>query len=182
MRSVPDRNFPPPPDGEPSRPPPPRWLLREPCAGDIGWVVHRHGALYAAEYGWDWTFEALVARIAADFIERFDPARDCCRIAEAGGHIVGSAFVVGTDDAAVAKLRLVYVEPAMRGTGVAAALVEECMAFARAAGYRRMTLWTNDVLVPAGRLYKKLGFRLTDSEPLAAFGKSLVSETWERDL
>jgi GNAT superfamily N-acetyltransferase len=164
------------------QPAPSDYRLREPRPGDIGYVVHRHGALYHAEYGWDWTFEALVAKVAGDFIERFDPARDCCRIADLDGVVVGSAFVVRTDQPQVAKLRLVYVEPSMRGTGLGRALVEDCMSFARRAGYRRMTLWTNDVLLPARRLYQRLGFAMTASEPYHAFGHDLVSETWERDL
>ena len=160
----------------------PAATIRAPQAGEIGWVVHRHGALYHAEYGWDWTFEAAVARIAADYVDRFDPARDCCRIAEADGGIVGSAFVVATDAPDVAKLRLVYVEPGQRGTGLGQRLVEDCMAFARSAGYRRMTLWTNDVLVAARRLYRRLDFQMTAAEPVTAFGHAMVSETWERDL
>ncbi len=156
--------------------------LRDPAPGDIGWVVHRHGALYKAEYGWDWTFEVLVAKVAGEFIEGFDPAQDCCRIADAGGVIVGSAFVVAGGAPGVAKLRLVYVEPTMRGTGLGRMLVQSCMDFACAAGYRRMTLWTNDVLVPARKLYQNLGFVMVASEPYQGFGQDLVSETWERDL
>lgn len=159
-----------------------RVVLREPRCGDIGWVVHRHGALYHEEYGWDLSFEALVAKVAGEFVERFDPARDCCRIADADGRVVGSAFVVGTQDPGVAKLRLVYVEPEMRGTGLGRRLVEACMAFARQAGYRRMTLWTNDPLVAARRLYQRLGFAMVASEPVTAFGHAMMSETWERDL
>lgn len=160
----------------------PAAVLREPEPGDIGWVIHRHGVLYNQEYGWDWTFEALVAKVAGEFIDRFDPTFDCCRIAEAGGRIVGSAFVVRGGDAGVAKLRLVYVEPQVRGTGLGRRLVEDCMTFARGAGYRRMTLWTNDVLVPARRLYQRLGFEMIAAEPYRGFGHDLVSETWERDL
>lgn len=157
-------------------------IIRDPRPGDIGWVVHRHGMLYNQEYGWDWTFEALVARVAGEFIEGFDPAHDCCRIAEAEGSIVGSAFVVRSGRPAVAKLRLVYVEPKLRGSGVGQRLIEECMAFARAAGNTRMTLWTNDPLVAARRLYQRLGFEMIASEPVAAFGKDMMSETWERNL
>ena len=156
--------------------------IRDPRPGDMGFVVHRHGALYNLEYGWDWTFEALVARVVADYVEHLEPTRDCCRIAEADGRVVGSAFVVRSDRTEVAKLRLVYVEPTMRGTGLGQALVEACMHFAREAGYRRMTLWTNDVLVPARRLYQRLGFEMVSAEPLRAFGHDLVAETWERDL
>jgi GNAT superfamily N-acetyltransferase len=156
-------------------------LLRPPRPGDIGWVIHRHGVLYAAEYGWDATFEAMVAKVAADFIETFDPARCWCRIAERDGAILGSAFVV-PKDAATAKLRLVYVEPSARGEKLGRRLLDEATAFARAAGYRRMTLWTNDVLVAARRLYSTAGFMLVASEAYRGFGKDLVGETWERDL
>ncbi|MGE0764928.1 MAG: GNAT family N-acetyltransferase [Hyphomicrobiaceae bacterium] len=175
MRSI-ERNL------EPKDAAPPRAVLREPRCGDIGWVVHRHAALYHLEYGWDWTFEALVAKVAGAFIDTFDPARDCCRIADASGEVVGSAFVVRTEDARVAKLRLVYVEPGMRGTGLGRRLVEDCMTFARCAGYGRMTLWTNDPLIAARRLYEKLGFEMTASEPVTAFGHEMASETWGRDL
>jgi len=160
----------------------PQVTIRGPLCGDIGWVVHRHGALYHQEYGWDWSFEALVAKVAADFIAQFDAARDCCRIADVDGEVVGSAFVVRTGDRDVAKLRLVYVEPAVRGSGLGQRLVEDCMAFARGAGYRRMTLWTNDPLVAARRLYQRLGFEMTASEPVTAFGRAMMSETWERSL
>ena len=156
--------------------------LRDPRPGDIGWVVHRHGALYHQEYGWDWTFEALVSKVAGEFIDQFDPAADCCRIAELDGRIVGSAFVVRSGRPGVAKLRLVYVEPEMRGSGLGQRLVEDCMGFARRAGYTRMTLWTNDVLVAARRLYQRLGFELLAAERYRGFGHDLVSETWERDL
>jgi GNAT superfamily N-acetyltransferase len=157
------------------------FILRPPHPGDLGWVVHRHGALYHAEYGWDASFETLVGRLVAEFAENFDATRHCCFIAEHSGHIAGSAFVVDAD-ATTAKLRFVYAEPWARGTGLARGLVEACMAFARGAGYRRMTLWTNDVLVPARRLYARLGFVMVAHEDGVAFGKALVSETWERDL
>ena len=155
--------------------------LRPHRPGDIGWVVSRHGAIYAEEYGWDITFEAAVARVAAEFIEKFDNRTDCCFIADRGGEILGSAFVV-RKDAATAKLRLVYVEASARGTGLGRRLVEACMQFARDAGYSRMTLWTNDVLLPARRLYTSLGFELTASEPHHSYGVDLVGETWERGL
>jgi GNAT superfamily N-acetyltransferase len=149
----------------------------------MGFVVHRHGVLYAAEYGWDWTFEALVAKVAAEFIKTFDPARCHGVIAETGdGAIVGSAFVVPAAAPATAKLRLVYVEPSQRGTGLGRRLVDDAMSFARSAGYRRMTLWTNDVLVPARKLYERLDFVLVAREPYSGFGQELVGETWERDL
>lgn len=149
--------------------------------GDLGQVVSRHGVLYGEEHGFDITFEALVAEIAAEFLRTFDPTVACSRIAECDGRIVGSAFVVRID-AETAKLRLVLVEPEMRGTGLGRVLVEDCIAFARSAGYRRMTLWTQDFLVPARRLYASLGFTMVASNPAEAFGKSMVEETWERAL
>jgi GNAT superfamily N-acetyltransferase len=156
--------------------------LRPHRVGDIGWVIHRHGVIYAAQYGWDLTFEALVARVAADFIDQFDGTRDCCWIAEQNGEVLGAAFVVKTADVAVAKLRMVYVEPIAQGQGVGRLLVERCMTFAQDAGYSRMVLWTNDVLLPARALYQKLGFTMTDAKPYRGFGHNLVGETWERDL
>jgi GNAT superfamily N-acetyltransferase len=164
-----------------TQPTSPPILLRSHKPGDIGWVIHRHGVIYAAQYGWDETFEAMVARVAAEFIETFDAARDRCFIAEQAGAIVGSAFVVKRTES-IAKLRLVYVEPSLRGTGLGRRLVAAAMQFARDAGYARMTLWTNDVLVPARRLYQTLGFEMTASEAYRGFGQDLVGETWERDL
>jgi GNAT superfamily N-acetyltransferase len=159
----------------------PEVTIREHRVGDLGWVVHRHGVLYAAEYGWDITFEGAVAEIAAQFIKNFDPARECCLMAEIDGRIAGSATLVKLDDA-TAKLRIVYVEPWARGRGVGRRLVEELMAFARGAGYIRMKLWTNDVLLPARRLYERLGFALIESEPHRSFGVDLVGEIWAREL
>jgi GNAT superfamily N-acetyltransferase len=156
--------------------------LRAHRAGDLGWIVHRHGVIYAQHYGWDLSFEALVARVAADFIEQFDAGQDCCWIAEQDEQIVGAACVVKTDTAKLAKLRLVYVEPRVQGQGCGRLLVERCMSFARDAGYHRMVLWTNDVLLPARALYQKLGFSLVDARPYRGFGHDLVGETWERDL
>lgn len=156
-------------------------VLRPLRPGDIGHVVSRHGAIYAEEYGWDISFEVLVAKVAAELVEKFDARSDVCFIADRGGEILGSAFVV-RKDARTAKLRLVYVEQAARGTGLGKRLVEACMAFARSARYSRMTLWTNDVLVPARKLYQSLGFAMTESQPYHAFGVELVSEIWERDL
>ncbi|HYH21328.1 MAG TPA: bifunctional helix-turn-helix transcriptional regulator/GNAT family N-acetyltransferase [Azospirillum sp.] len=164
--------------------PPPRrapYILRPPRPGDIGWVIERHGALYAEDYGWGADFEALVADVAADFLRTCDPARERCWIAEMDGQNVGCVFVVRkTDD--VAKLRLLIVEPSARGHGIGARLVDECLRFAKQAGYRRMTLWTNSILLPARRIYEKAGFQLVASEPHDHFGKDLVGETWERDL
>ena len=168
----------------------PPWLLRPPHHGDIGWVVGRHGALYAREYGWDWRFEALVARIAADFVERFDPAREACWIAEQDGGNVGCVFLVQARDespqqAAVegtAQLRMLLVEPTARGLGIGARLVDECERFARARGYRRIFLWTNSILSAARAIYKRAGYVLTRSEPHQSFGHKLVGETWELTL
>jgi GNAT superfamily N-acetyltransferase len=155
--------------------------LRPHRPGDIGWVIHRHGVLYSAEYGWDATFEALVAKVAAAFVEEFRPGRDRCWIAERHGKIVGSAFVVEAS-VAVAKLRLVYVEPEMRGQGLGRRMVQEAIAFARGAGYSRMTLWTNDVLLPARALYEREGFVKVAEERYRGFGHELTGETWEREL
>jgi GNAT superfamily N-acetyltransferase len=163
--------------------------LRAPRPGDIGWVVSRHAALYAQEYGWDWRFEALVARIAADFIDRFDATREACWIAERPGERLGCAFLVqardettGAPDAGVAQLRMLLVEPAARGLKLGQRLVDECHAFARAAGYRRMRLWTNSVLLAARAIYVKCGYRLLATESHHSFGHDLVGEIWEMDL
>lgn len=164
-------------------------ILRAPRPGDIGWVVSRHGALYAAEYGWDWRFEALVARIAADVVDRFDAAREACWIAERDGERLGCVFLVQARDEATgepepgtAQLRMLIVEPAARGLGLGKRLVEACHDFAREAGYRRMRLWTNSVLLAARGIYTKAGYRLVATEPHHSFGQALVGETWEMDL
>jgi DNA-binding MarR family transcriptional regulator/N-acetylglutamate synthase-like GNAT family acetyltransferase len=156
-------------------------LLRPHRPGDMGWIVHRHGALYAEEYGWDESFEALVAEIAAAFIRRFDPAVERCWIAERAGEVVGSVFLV-RKSATVGQLRLMYVEPKARGLGIGSRLADECLRFARQAGYRKVVLWTNSVLLAARHIYAKAGFRLVRSEPHHSFGHDLVGETWETTL
>jgi GNAT superfamily N-acetyltransferase len=156
-------------------------LLRPLTAGDIGHVVARHGAIYAAEYGWDWTFEALVAQVASDFVLKYKPARERCWIAELDGRIVGSTFVV-EKTAEIAKLRLVYVEPDVRGLGISRHMLETALAFAVAAEYREMMLWTNRNLTAARGLYASAGFKLIQEEPYHGFGHDLVGETWARSL
>jgi DNA-binding MarR family transcriptional regulator/GNAT superfamily N-acetyltransferase len=166
------------------------WLLRPPQSGDIGWVVGRHGALYAREYAWDWRFEALVARIAADFVDRFDPGREACWIAERSGSNVGCVFLVKARDETpdhapvegTAQLRMLLVEPTARGLGIGARLVDECERFARARGYRRIVLWTNSILTAARAIYSRAGYVMTASEPHESFGHPLVGETWELAL
>jgi GNAT superfamily N-acetyltransferase len=156
-------------------------ILREPRPGDIGWVVQSHGALYASEYGWDSSFEVLVAEIAAKFLASFDASRDRCWIAELDGAEVGSVFLVRHSDD-IAKLRLLLVDPAGRGQGLGRRLVGECIAFARACGYRKITLWTQSILVAARKIYQDAGFVLVASEPHRSFGQSLIGETWEMKL
>lgn len=156
-------------------------LIRPPRPGDLGWVVQRHGALYADEYGWDETFEGLVAEIVAEFAREHDPKRETCWIAELDGENVASVFCVKKADQ-VAQLRLLLVEPRARGLGLGRRLVEECIRFARQARYRRLMLWTNDVLVAARRVYEATGFRLVEEERHHSFGHDLVGQSWELEL
>jgi len=157
------------------------YLLRPHQPGDMGWVVSRHGALYSQEFGWDDTFEALVAEITAKFLRNFDPKRERCWIAEKDGANVASVFVV-KKSATVAQLRLLIVDPKARGLGIGARLVEECIAFARRAGYRKLILWTNDILHSARRIYEARGFTLVEEEPHRSFGQDLVGQIWQLKL
>jgi DNA-binding MarR family transcriptional regulator/GNAT superfamily N-acetyltransferase len=157
------------------------YLLRPHQPGDMGWVVHLHGMLYAREYGWDDTFEALVAGIVAKFIQNFDPKRERCWIAEIDGEIVGSGFLVKESET-VCKLRLLIVHPKARGLGIGKRMVNESLRFARQAGYRKTMLWTNNVLLAARHIYETMGFKLILEEPHHSFGHDLVGETWELEL
>lgn len=156
-------------------------VLRAPVSGDFGWVVQRHGAVYRQEFGWDETFEALVARIVADYIEIGDAQRQSAWIAEVGGQRVGCVFCMKKEED-LAQLRILLVEPSARGLGVGSRLVKECIQFARLAGYKQMMLWTNDVLLAARRIYERAGFRLVEEEGHHSFGHDLVGQNWLLDL
>jgi DNA-binding MarR family transcriptional regulator/GNAT superfamily N-acetyltransferase len=156
-------------------------IIRSPRPGDLGHVISRQASVYTEEYGWDWTYEGLVADIIGQFVKTYDPAFERAWIAERDGEVVGSVFVVKVDTA-TAKLRLLYVDKAARGAGLGRRLVEECLAFAKSAGYRRMELWTNDCLTAARRIYEATGFNLDREEAHHSFGKDLMGQYWSRDL
>ena len=160
----------------------PRYSLREPRPGDYGWIVSRHAELYLHEYGWSDPFEGLCAQIVADFVNNFDPKLERCWIAELNGENVGCVMLVKDDQRDVARLRLLLVDPKARGLGLGRRLVDECIGFARAAGYKKITLWTHSVLAAARHVYENAGFTLTSSEPRRTWGKDVVAEFWDMDL
>lgn len=166
----------------PTTPNAPAFTLRDPRPGDLGYVVHRQGALYHEEYRWDASFEALLLEITAAFVRDFRPGRDRCWIADYGGRIAGAIFLVQGDDPETGKLRMLHVEPWARGLGIGRTLVDACIAGARDAGYSRLELWTNDVLVSARRIYQAAGFVLTGEERHHSFGHDLVAQVWKLDL
>lgn len=157
-------------------------ILRKPRPGDLGWVIHRQAQLYHQEYDWDWSYEGLVATILGDFVASFDPAREDAWIAELDGRIVGSIFLMKSDSASVGKLRLLYVDPGARGHGLGKRLVRACIERARGLGYASLTLWTNDILTAARKIYQAEGFQLVAENRHHSFGKDLVGQTWTVDL
>jgi DNA-binding MarR family transcriptional regulator/N-acetylglutamate synthase-like GNAT family acetyltransferase len=167
--------------GDSTRSAEPPVLLREPRPGDMGWVVEAHGTLYAHEYGWTAPFEALAAEVVARVMRQYDPSHDRCWIAERDGQRVGSVCVIRENEED-AKLRLLLVDPVARGRGLGRCLVQECIRFARATGYRRLVLWTTDALADARRLYASEGFRMTAQTPFSGFGEGLMQETWALEL
>ncbi len=161
---------------------PARYVLRDPRPGDFGWIVSRHAELYAQEYGWVEPFEGLCAQIVADFINNFDPQRERCWMAEIDGENVGCVMLVKDEQPDVARLRLLLVDPKGRGVGLGTRLVDECVRFARAAGYKKVTLWTHSVLAAARHVYENAGFTLTSSEPRHTWGQDVVAEFWDLEL
>jgi GNAT superfamily N-acetyltransferase len=157
------------------------FILRQPRAGDYGWVVMKHGELYAREYNWNEEFEGLCAGIVADFIKNFDAQKERCWIAEMNGENIGSVFLVKQSDT-VAKLRLLLIDPKARGLGIGKRLVDECTRFAKQAGYKKITLWTNSVLIAARNIYIQAGYKLVKEEYHHSFGHDLISQTWELEL
>jgi DNA-binding MarR family transcriptional regulator/GNAT superfamily N-acetyltransferase len=160
----------------------PRYILRAPKPGDFGWIVSRHAELYAQEYGWTEPFEGLCAQIVADFVNNYDPKRERCWIAELDGDNVGTVMLVKDDKPGIARIRLLLVDPKGRGLGLGAQLVDECVQFARKAGYRKITLWTHSVLSAARHVYEKAGFTLTSSEKRRSWSKNVVAEFWDMKL
>jgi DNA-binding MarR family transcriptional regulator/GNAT superfamily N-acetyltransferase len=159
------------------------YVLRPPRVGDMGWIIYREGIGYAEQFGWDETFEVLAAKIVGEFVANFDPSRERCWIAEIDGQNVGHIFLVKhPSEPQTAKLRLLFVEPSARGMGLGDALVNECIRFARTAGYRKVVLWTQSILVAAHRVYSRSGFRLIKEEPHHSFGHDLIGQEWELDL
>ena len=150
--------------------------------GDLGWITHRQAVLYEQEYGWDWTYEGLVSQILGDFAKQFDAAREDAWVADLNGEVVGSVFLMKSNDARVAKLRLLYVEPPARGLGIGSRLVKRCVERARELGYDQLKLWTNDVLASARKIYEAAGFTLFEENPHHSFGRDLVGQTWVLDL
>jgi DNA-binding MarR family transcriptional regulator/GNAT superfamily N-acetyltransferase len=159
------------------------YVLRPHRVGDMGWIVHREGLGYAEQFGWDETFEALVATIVSDFVTNFEPCLERCWIAEVDGQNVGHIFLVKhPSEPNTAKLRLLFVEPGARGMGIGDALVNECVRFARGAGYRRIVLWTQSILTAAHHIYQRAGFRLVKEEPHHSFGHDLIGQEWELEF
>lgn len=156
----------------------PEYILRPPVPGDWGWIIHRHGVIYSTEFGWTQNFEGLVAEVIGRYILGFNVEKERCWVAEKDGQILGSVFVAQKSPE-TAQLRMLYVEKAARGLGLGRRLVSECIEFSKLAGYHRLSLWTNDVLTPARKLYEDFGFRLVNSEPHQKFGPPMVGETWE---
>jgi DNA-binding MarR family transcriptional regulator/N-acetylglutamate synthase-like GNAT family acetyltransferase len=161
---------------------PARYVLRDPRPGDFGWIVARHAELYAQEYGWAEPFEGLCAQIVADFVNNFDPKQERCWMAEIDGKNVGCVMLVKDEQPDVARLRLLLVDPKGRGLGLGTRLVDECVRFARAAGYKKITLWTHSVLTAARHVYENAGFTLTWSEPRHTWGQDVIAEFWDLEL